>query len=142
MENSCNRCTLTPENLTVTEEVIEMDNEKQGNGLVILLAFFTGGLIGSLLELLFAPMAGRETRERIRDASTDVRDRTITSAHRAREATTERVTDLVDKGKARVDDATESVRAAVEAGKSAFVEKKSELSDILSRDEEEEEAES
>ncbi|RKU05747.1 hypothetical protein C6502_22740 [Candidatus Poribacteria bacterium] len=118
-----------------------MDNEKQGNGLVVLLAFFTGGLIGSLLGLLFAPMAGRETREKIRDASTDVRDRTISTAHRARDATTERVTELVDKGKARVDDATESVKAAVEAGKSAFVEKKSELANILSNDKDEEEAE-
>ena len=119
-----------------------MDNEKQSNGLVVLLAFFTGGLIGSLLGLLFAPMAGRETREKIRDASTDVRDRTINTAHRAKDTTTERVSELVDKGKARVDDATESVRAAVEAGKSAFVEKKSELADILSRDKDEEEAES
>ena len=119
-----------------------MDNERQGNGLVVLLAFFTGGLIGSLLGLLFAPMAGRETREKIRDASTDVKDRTLTAANQARDVTTERVTDLVDKGKARVDDATESVRAAVEAGKSAFVEKKSELTNILSREKEEEEAES
>lgn len=119
-----------------------MDNERQGNGLVVLLAFFTGGLIGSLLGLLFAPMAGRETREKIRDASTDVKDRTLTAANQARDVTTERVTDLVDKGKARVDDATESVRAAVEAGKSAFVEKKSELTNILSHEKEEEEAES
>lgn len=118
-----------------------MDNGKQGNGLIVLLAFFTGGLIGSLLGLLFAPMAGRETRERIRDASTDVRDRTLDTAHRARGATTERVTELVDKGKARVDDATETVKAAVEAGKSAFVEKKSELADVLSRDKGEKEAE-
>ncbi len=119
-----------------------MDSEKQGNGLVVLLAFFTGGLIGSLLGLLFAPMAGRETREKIRDASTDVKDRTISTAHRAKDVTTERVTDLVDKGKARVDDATESVRAAVEAGKSAFVEKKSELANILSHEKDEEEVES
>ena len=119
-----------------------MDEEKRGNGLVVLLAFFTGGLIGSLLGLLFAPMAVRETREKIRDASTDVRDRTVSTAHRARDATTERVTELVDKGKARVDDATESVKAAVEAGKSAFVEKKSELANILSRDEDEEGADS
>ncbi len=119
-----------------------MDGEKQGNGLIVLLAFFTGGLIGSLLGLLFAPMAGRETREKILDASTDVKDRTISSAHRAREATSERVTDLVDKGKAQVDGATESVKAAVEAGKSAFVEKKSELANILSRDKEEAEADS
>ena len=118
-----------------------MDGEKQGNGLVVLLAFFMGGLIGSLLGLLFAPMAGRETRERIRDASTDVKDRTISTAHRAKDTTTERVNELVDKGKARVDDATETVRAAVEAGKSAFEEKKSELANVLARDKDEEEAE-
>ena len=118
-----------------------MDGEKQGNGLVILLAFFLGGLVGSLLGLLFAPMTGRETRGRIRDASTDVKDRTVSTAHRARDATTEKVTELVDKGKAQVDGATESVKAAVEAGKTAFVEKKSELTNILSRDKDEEEAE-
>ena len=118
-----------------------MDGEKQGNGLVVLLAFLMGGLVGSLLGLLFAPMTGRETRERIRDASTDVRDRTLDTAHRARDITTERVTDLVDKGKAQVDGATESVKAAVEAGKTAFVEKKSELATILSHDKDEEEAE-
>ena len=117
-----------------------MDGEKQGNGLVVLLAFFLGGLIGSLLGLLFAPMAGREAREKILDASTNVKERTITTAQRAREATTDRVADLVGKSKARVDDATENVRAVVEAGKTAFVEKKSELADILSRDKDEEEA--
>lgn len=115
-----------------------MDGEKQGNGLVVLLAFFMGGLVGSILGLLFAPMAGRETREKIRGVSTDVKDRTVSTAHRARDVTTERVTELVDKGKAQVDGATESVRTAVEAGKTAFVEKKSELTNILSRDKDEE----
>ena len=118
-----------------------MDGEKQGNGLVVLLAFLLGGLVGSLLGLLFAPMTGRETREKIRDASTDVKERTINTAHRAKDVTTGKVTDLVDKGKTRVDDATESVRAAVEAGKTAFVEKKSELTNILSRDKDDEETE-
>ncbi len=118
-----------------------MDGEKQGNGgLGILLAFFVGGIIGSLLGLLFAPMTGRETRERIRDASTDVKERTINTAQRAREATSETVTDLVDKGRSRVDEATEGVKAAVEAGKTAFVEKKSELASVLSRDKEDDPA--
>ena len=118
-----------------------MDGEKQGNGgLGILLAFFLGGVIGSLLGLLFAPMTGRETRERIRDASTDVKERTINTAQRAREAASETVTDLVDKGRSRVDEATEGVKAAVEAGKTAFVEKKSELASVLSRDKEDDPA--
>ena len=87
------------------------------------------------------PLWLAEKHERgFRDASTDVKDRTLTTAQRAREATTETVTDLVDRGKARVDDATENVRAVVEAGKTAFVEKKSELANILSREKDEEEA--
>ena len=45
------------------------------------------------------------------------------------------------KGKAQVDDTTESVKAAVEAGKTAFAEKKSELTNIRSRDKEEEDEE-
>lgn len=115
-----------------------MDNEKQGNGLAVLLAFVLGGLVGAILSLLFAPMPGRETRERIRDASTDAKERTVDTAQKARNVTTERVTDLVDQGRARVDDATESVKAAVEAGRTAFVERKSELANIISRDSDEE----
>ena len=94
-----------------------------------------------LLGLLFAPMRGRETRQKIRDASTVVKEKAISTSHRVKNVTTEKVTDLVGKGKAEVDDTTESVKAAVEAGKTAFVEKKSELADTRSGDEEKKEAE-
>ena len=113
---------------------------KQGKGLMVLCAFFLGGLVGSILGLLFAPMTGRETRERIRDASTDLKERTINTVHRSKNATTEKVTDLVGKGRAQVDGVTENARTAVEAGKTAFVEKKSELANIT-HDKDEEAAE-
>ena len=117
-----------------------MANENQGNGLVAFFAFVLGCLVGSTLGLLFAPLAGRETQERIRDVSTDVKKKAIDTAHTARATTTEMVTGLVSKGKARVNDATESVKSAVEAGKTAFVEKTSELENTLSREKNEEES--
>ena len=118
-----------------------MSSEKQGNKFGAFLAFLSGGLIGSTLGLLFAPMSGKKTRQKIRDASMEVKEKVTSTTHRAKDVTTEKVTDLVHKGKAQVDDATESVKAAVEAGKSAFVEKKSELTNIRTRDKAEEEDE-
>ena len=118
-----------------------MCSEKQGKRFGGLSAFFFGGLVGSVLGLLFAPMSGRKTRQKIRDASTVVKEKAISTSHRVKNVTTEKVTDLVGKGKAEVDDTTESVKAAVEAGKTAFVEKKSELADTRSGDKEKKEAE-
>ena len=113
-----------------------MNDEKQGNKSRGFLAFLSGGIIGSALGVLFAPMSGKKTREKIRDASTTVKDRAISTSHRVKNVTTEKVNHLVGKGKAEVDDTTESMKAAVEAGKTAFVEKKSELADTRSSDKE------
>ena len=118
-----------------------MCSEKQGNRFGAFLAFLSGGLVGSALGLLFAPMSGRKTRQKIRDASTTVKEKATSTSHRVKNVTTGKVTDLVAKGKAEVDDATESVKTAVEAGKTAFVEKKSELANTRSGDKKKKEAE-
>ena len=118
-----------------------MCSEKQGNKFSAFLAFLSGGLVGSALGLLFAPMKGRETRQKIREASTAAKEKAISTTHRVKDTTSEKVTDLVGKGKVRVDDTTESVKAAVEAGKTAFVEKKSGLADTRSGDDKKKEAE-
>ena len=118
-----------------------MCSEKQGKRFGGLSAFFLGGLVGSALGLLFAPMSGRKTRQKIRDASTVVKKKAISTTHRARDVASEKVTDLVDKGKARIDDATENVKAAVETGKTVFAEKKSELANTRARDKDNQEKE-
>jgi gas vesicle protein len=109
-----------------------MDNERGSNGLAVALAFLLGGLVGAVISLLFAPISGRETREKIRNVSVGAKTRTVEAANKAREVTRERVTSFVDQGKARIDEAAESVIAAVEAGKAAFVHKKAEIARAVS----------
>ncbi|MDE0187409.1 MAG: YtxH domain-containing protein [Candidatus Poribacteria bacterium] len=118
----------------------QADDQNQRKGLGKVLAFVLGGLFGSTLGILFAPLAGKDTREKIRNVSRDVKNRTIDTANTATAATTEKVTDLVSKGKARVNDAAETVKSAVEAGKTAYSEKKSEITDTLSGENSEEES--
>ena len=118
----------------------QADDQNQRKGLGKVLAFILGGLLGSTLGILFAPLAGKDTREKIRSASKDVKNRTIDTANSATAATTVKVTDLVSKGKARVNDAAETVKSAVEAGKTAYSEKKSEITDTLSGENSEEES--
>lgn len=45
-----------------------------------LLGAVIGGLLGSALALLFAPVAGNDLRERIRDYCTNIRDEVKTAA--------------------------------------------------------------
>jgi gas vesicle protein len=125
-----------------------MATEKENNGLAIVVAFFLGGLTGAVFSLLFAPASGKETREKIRGVSIDAKERTVEAAQKAKEFATEKVSGLVHQGRERIQDAGESVKAAVEAGKTAFVQKKSELTEAISHinirrkaDEEAEEAE-
>jgi gas vesicle protein len=100
-------------------------NEKQGGGLGLVVAFFMGGLVGAVLSLLFAPFAGRETRERIREVSTGAKELTVDAVHTAKG----RATELVNQGKERIHETKGGMKAAVEAGQKAFVQKKVELTD-------------
>ena len=87
--------------------------------------FLVGGGIGAIVALLFAPRTGRETREIIAQRTADSRER-VASATRA---TSEKVSDYVDKGLGKGKEAVSSQRdqisAAIEAGKQAYQAEKS-----------------
>jgi gas vesicle protein len=116
------------------EGVTQMPENRDGNATSILLAFLAGGLMGFGLGLLLAPLSGRETRERIRGASHEVKELTIETADRARE----KVEGLVEHGKEVAADAKERVRTTLESGKDAFHQTKTELADKISSDSSEE----
>ena len=104
-----------------------MDEERRGNSLGIIPAFFMGGLIGSILGLLFAPSSGRETRARIRETSSEAKDRTVETASRTKELTTEiseiakeKATDLLNQGKERLTEVSGNLKTAVDVSKQAF----------------------
>ena len=104
-----------------------MDEERRGNSLGIITAFFMGGLIGSILGLLFAPSSGRETRARIRETSSEAKDRTVETASRTKELTTEiseiakeKATDLLNQGKERLTEVSGNLKAAVDVSKQVF----------------------
>ena len=100
-----------------------MADNGNGKATSILLAFLAGGLAGFGLGLLFAPLSGRETREKIRGTSDEVRERTVKTAGRARE----KVEDLVEHGREVAVDAQERVRSGLETGKDAFHRTRTEL---------------
>jgi gas vesicle protein len=94
--------------------VFIMAEENKINGL----AWFVAGLgVGALVGILYAPKAGRETRE---DLITGAREGTEYLRARTRQAA-EQVADLVDKGKEHVGEYVDRGRAQweefVERGK-------------------------
>jgi gas vesicle protein len=96
-----------------------MAEENKINGL----AWFVAGLgVGALVGILYAPKAGRETRE---DLITGAREGTEYLRARTRKAA-EQVADLVDKGKEQVGEYVDRGRAQweefVERGKNLVTE--------------------
>ena len=62
-----------------------MSNDSNNSVLAVVLAFFTGGLIGSALAVLLTPFSGRETRERIAESTIDTREKTVEIAEQVSE---------------------------------------------------------
>ena len=126
-----------------------MDEKKQGSSLSTIAAFFMGGLIGSILGLLFAPLSGKETRARIRETSADAKDRTVETAARTKELTTEiseiakeKAAELLNQGKERLTEVTGNLKTAVDVSKQAFVQQREEIrTQSVEGDEDSEDAE-
>ncbi|MFT4112823.1 YtxH domain-containing protein [Silvibacterium sp.] len=90
-----------------------MSEEKQSSGF----SWFLAGLgIGALVGVLYAPKAGRETRE---DLVNGAREGKEYLRQRSQEAA-DQVTQIVDRGRAQVNDYVERGRDYVDRGKAQW----------------------
>ena len=90
----------------------EHNTEKNGNASKIFWAFLLGGLAGGLIALLYAPKSGKETREGIKD-----------EAENTKQEVTEQIQSIKESIQTKYYDTKERFKAAVEAGREAFVQK-------------------
>jgi gas vesicle protein len=79
--------------------------------------FLVGVGIGALLGVLFAPKSGEETREYLAKRADDGREFAQKKARELRE----RADELIERGKDVASRKRESLAAAVEAGREAFL---------------------
>ena len=89
------------------------------------LAFILGGALGASLALLFAPERGPQTRARLRDFATDLKERTADLADDLRD----RVEEAVGQGKEIFDEQKSILSAAYQAGKEAMDKEKGKYQD-------------
>lgn len=111
------------------EPYVVIERHDSGIGPLLL-----GLALGAGAALLFAPRAGVETRQLIKDRARDAGDRARTTAEELATAVTERVNDARDAMTERVDMVRENVRRrrdglidALDAGRSAAHEARREL---------------
>ncbi len=84
-------------------------------------SFFLVGLgIGTLLGILFAPKSGDETREYLSKKADEGRDYAQKKARELRE----RAEDLIERSKEIAGRQKESISAAVDAGREAYLKEK------------------
>lgn len=85
-------------------------------------SFFLVGLgIGALVGILFAPKSGEETREYLSNRADEGREYAQKKARELRE----RAEDLIERSKEIMAKQKDSISAAVDAGKDAYVKEKS-----------------
>lgn len=94
-------------------------NEDKGCVGGVLLAFLAGGLIGAGLALLYAPAAGRETRQKIEDLAEDVKKRSETWGGDLRKKAEGWSSDLRGKVSTFLEEEKAIVKAAYDAGREA-----------------------
>lgn len=90
----------------------------------IFLSFILGGVVGAGFALLLAPQSGRETRQKIRQFTEDVKEKAVDYA----EDVKEKVTSGIDKGKELYEEKKTILSSAIEAGKEAYEKEKGRFS--------------
>jgi gas vesicle protein len=90
----------------------------------VVLSFLLGGIVGAGFALLLAPQSGRETRQKIRELTDEVKGKTMDYVGEMKE----KVTGGIDKGKEFYEEKKSMLSSAIEAGKEAYVQEKERLS--------------
>ena len=93
-------------------------NEREGTyfGRALLLTFIVGAAAGVTAVLLLAPNARRESAERIKELSRDLKRRATTTLGNAKD----KVTSTVTRGRTYLGEKRAAMEAAVEAGREAY----------------------
>lgn len=86
------------------------DNRGGGGALGALVAFVLGGLFGAIMGILFAPQAGKETRDQIKERA----DEFYGQGRDFYETQRERVLEAVEGGKRVVAERSDEVRARID----------------------------
>lgn len=82
----------------------------------VLILFLLGGAAGALTALLLAPQSGKQTRQQIKEASIDVREK-LSDYY---EMATEKIGAVAETGKDLMKEGKPLFTAAIEAGREAF----------------------
>jgi gas vesicle protein len=86
----------------------------------VLLSFFIGGMVGAGVALLAAPMAGKETREKIKELMDEAKEKAEAYVEQIKET----ASSVVEKGKELIEEQKTVITTAVEAGKDAYEKEK------------------
>jgi gas vesicle protein len=100
--------------------------EREGGGVG---AFLLGALLGAGVALLFAPRSGEETQREIKERVVRLRD---VAGQRVREAQA-RIEERLDQTRGEVMDRVDSIREAMESGRRAASDARSELEGRIER---------
>ncbi|HMK48759.1 MAG TPA: YtxH domain-containing protein [Thermodesulfovibrionales bacterium] len=90
----------------------------------IFLSFILGGVVGAGVALLLAPQSGRETRQKIRQFTEDVKDKAVDYVDDMKG----KVTSGIDKSKEYYEEKKTILTSAIEAGKEAYEKEKERFS--------------
>ena len=93
-----------------------MSREDGCSGTTIVVSFLLGSIAGAAAVLLLAPQARKESAERIRDFSQNLKDQAADYIDHAKE----KVSSTVGRGRDFLDEKRSLIHSAVEAGKEAY----------------------
>lgn len=82
----------------------------------VILAFLLGGIVGAAVGILYAPKAGKETREKLKDLAGDLSEKIEVFGEEIKS----KAEGVISEGKNKVMAQKQRIEAAVDAGKKAY----------------------